>query len=497
MGGRQEVSRADRPANKVAAGSQYELRKGFSFRTAWSLAFADVSPIVALYAIFALALLSAGPAFWWGFPIVLAGQLLVACVFAELASRWPYEGSVYQWARHVHSTAWGWFAAWAYMWGLTIALSALSYAAAGFLGEAVGLSNLGRWTVTAIALGVVAFGSLANIIGRTILKVFVVASLTCEVLASVGLGTVLLLFYRENSLDVLLSGFGAQAGGSWLGGPFLVAVAFIGWSFLGFESAGSIAEEVTEPERNVPKALVLSLLAVGLIVMYAGLAIILAIPNLDAVLSGKVLDPVSGTLEAHFGTGIGRYLLILFVIGFTASFLAVQAAVSRAIWANARDGGLPGSSFLGKLAGPERLPVNSILLTTAGATVFVLLAGSEFYAVLVNFTTIGFYVAFGFPVVGAALARLRGEWRPGPFNFGRFSGAITYTAAAWIIFETINVVWPRDTPAPWYVDWSMTLTLAVVTCIGLVVFSLWKDRILEAWGERILRHDERAPGTTP
>ena len=35
----------------------------------------------------------------------------------------------------------------------------------------------------------------------------------------------------------------------------LLAIAYVGWSFLGFEAAGSVAEEVDEPERNVPKAI--------------------------------------------------------------------------------------------------------------------------------------------------------------------------------------------------------------------------------------------------
>ena len=68
---------------------EHRLSKGFTFRSAFALGFADVSPIVALFAIFTLGLFAAGPAFFWAFPIVLAGQLLVAAVFGELASRWP------------------------------------------------------------------------------------------------------------------------------------------------------------------------------------------------------------------------------------------------------------------------------------------------------------------------------------------------------------------------------------------------------------------------
>src|SRR5919206_5009645 len=139
---------------------EHRLSQGFTFRSAFALAFADISPIVALYAIFTLALFAAGPAFFWAFPIVLAGQLLVAAVFGELASRWPYAGSVYQWARHVQGTQWGWFAAWAYMWGLTIALSALSYGAAGFLLEIFGVKSPSGWLTTSVALLIIAVGTL-------------------------------------------------------------------------------------------------------------------------------------------------------------------------------------------------------------------------------------------------------------------------------------------------------------------------------------------------
>ena len=136
------------------------------------------------FAIFTLGLFAAGPAFFWAFPIVLAGQLLVAAVFGELASRWPYAGSVYQWARHVQGTQWGWFAAWAYMWGLTIALSALSYGGAGFLLKLYNIEIPSRWFSTAVALLIITAGTLINMVGRSVLKVMVVASIIAEVIGS-------------------------------------------------------------------------------------------------------------------------------------------------------------------------------------------------------------------------------------------------------------------------------------------------------------------------
>src|SRR3954469_24094837 len=465
------------------------LQRGFSFRSALSLAFADVSPIAAVYAIFTLGLFAAGPKFFWAFPIVLIGQLLVAAVFGELASRWPYAGSVYQWSRHVRGTTWGWVAAWAYMWGLTLALGTLSYAAAGFLLNIFGVGEPSRWQIASVAIVIVLIGSGVNMVGRKVLKIMVAISITCEVLGSLGLGTVLLLFYRENPFSVLFTSAGLPDAASWTSGPMLLAVAFVGWSFLGFEAAGSVAEEVDEPERNVPKAIILALLLVGLVVMFSSAALILAIPDLPSVIESQSGDVVSDTLTAHLGAGVTKPLLAMFVIGFVSSFLAVQAAVSRCIWGAARDRSLPGSKILGGLAGGERLPVYAIALTAVVAVVFVLMAGSKFYSVLVNFNIIGFYIAFGVPVIGAAIARLTGKWTPGPFNLGRWGAPVTYLASAWIIFETVNVAWPRTQPGqPWYINWASVLTTAVLAVIGVAIYLSVRKNIKAPIGERLADH---------
>lgn len=471
------------------------LSRGFSFRSALALAFADVSPIAAVYAIFTLGLFAVGPKFFWAFPVVLIGQLLVAGVFGELASRWPYAGSVYQWSRHVRGTTWGWVAAWAYMWGLTIALGTLSYAASGFLLQIFGVTEPSRWGTATVAIVIIALGTLVNIVGRQVLKVMVIASITCEVIGSVGLGIVLLVFYRENPFSALFSSAGIPDAETWTSGPMLLAVAFVGWSFLGFEAAGSIAEEVEDPERNVPKAIIFGLLLVGLVVMFSSAALILAIPNLDEVVASQAGDVVSETLTTHLGAGVTKPLLAMFVIGFISSFLAVQAAVSRCIWGAARDRSLPGSKVLGRLAGPERLPVNAIALTAIVAIVFILLAGSQFYNILVNFNIIGFYIAFGVPVIGAAIARLTGKWSPGPFTLGRWGAPVTYAASLWIIFETVNVAWPRTQPGqPWFINWASVLTTVVLAVVGGAIYLTVRRNIEAPIGER-LGHDAPTSGT--
>ena len=103
-----------------------QLKREFRLFSSFAFAFAFISPIVALYGIFGLALATAGPTFWWGFLIVFVGQLLVALVFAMLVSRWPIEGSIYQWSARLLGRGFGWFAGWFYMWTLVIAMATVA-----------------------------------------------------------------------------------------------------------------------------------------------------------------------------------------------------------------------------------------------------------------------------------------------------------------------------------------------------------------------------------
>ncbi|WP_320668772.1 APC family permease [Patulibacter defluvii] len=463
------ASTADVPAGPETD-AERQLLRDFDVKSAFSLAFAFLSPIAALYGIFAIGLSTVGPQFWWGFPITLAGQMLVALTFGQLASRWPYEGSVYQWARHLIGARYGWATGWWYIWVLCIATAAVSYSGGLFLAQLVGIDEPSTGTVVPFALLILAAVAWGNTHGRHVLKMVVVLCIGAEIIGSIGVGAWLLLFHREHGLDVLFEGTGAPSVGTGLmSAPFVMVVAFAGWSFLGFESAGAIAEEVRDPRRAVPKAMALSLLFVALVVMFASLSIILATPDMGAVIAGEVGDPVVATLEAQLGGTVTRVILAMFVIGFFASALSIQAAASRLVWALARDRQLPASSRLSKLSGSDRLPTNAVLLCAAISAALYAFSGTDLYSILVTATSGGFYVAFALPVIGLAIARARGRWRPGPFLAGRLGLVISLLALVWIVLETINIVWPRDAGLPWYETWAFFLVAGVVVGLGLIV----------------------------
>jgi len=474
-----------------AEAGQLTLKREFTLWSTFALAFAFISPVVALYTIFGFAFAAGGPAAWWGFLLVLAGQLLVALVFAELASKWPYEGSVYQWGRRLMGGTYGWFTGWAYMWTLAIAMAAVAYGAAGFVPVVLDVEPFSSGTQLLVAIGFLAFVTLVNTAGRRWLKVFVAASIAAEVIGSIGIGTVLLLFHNENPISVIFESHGASYGaGPYVWSGFLAAVAFIGWAFVGFESAAAISEEVHDPRRQVPRAIILSLVIVAAVVMYAALALILAIPDIDAVIAGDVADPVAETIAVQLGSGITQPLFALFIIGFTAALIALQAGCSRVMWSFARDGVLPAAGFLRRLSPHDKLPIRAIIVAgIVAAAVMLTTQSEEIYLTLVNFTTGGFYIGFGLPVFAALAARMAGRFTPGRWNLGRWGLAVNAAAAAWVAFELVNIAWPRATELPWYQEYGVVVMIVVVSVLGVLAY-LPVRRHVRAAEERL--HEEAA-----
>jgi len=440
--------------------------RDFKFRSAFSLSFADLSPIVGIYTVFAIGLIAAGPAFLWAFPLVLIGQLFVCGVFGNLVSKWPLQGSVYAWSRELIGPTYGWFTGWAYMWGLTLTLAVLPITASPYILAAAGVNAPSQTTVELVAIAVLLFGSAANLFGGRLLKGLIYIALACELVASAGIGLTLLIAHRINPLSVIFNTGGTGHGTAWLFGPFLLPVAYIAYSFIGFEAAASIGEEVAESRKVLPKAVILSLAVGGLLVILACLGLVLAIPDMSAAVSGKDPNPIATTLEHAYGSGAGRTLLIALAIGFTSSMIAVQTAVTRAIWASARDRLLPGDKLLGRLSGREHLPRYAIGLTILIAGGLIFAGASKVFALLVSFSAFGFILSYYLPILALGYKQWRGQSPTDDAWGARWIRLVTAIAVVWLSAEIVNLLWPRPVNSEWYLNWGSIIMTVVLGALG-------------------------------
>ena len=251
---------------------------------------------------------------------------------------------MYAWSRELIGPRYGWFTGWAYMWGLTLTLAVLPITAAALH---PGRRGGERTVPDRRSSSSRPSGSCCSARARTCsaggpLKGLIYIALVCELVASAGIGLTLLIFHRINPLSIIFNTGGTGHGAGWLFGAFLLPVAYIAYSFIGFEASASIGEEVQESRKVLPKAVILSLAVGGVLVIVACLGLVLAMPDMAGGGLGQGHQPDRHHLGACLRIGAGRTLLIALAIGFTSSMIAVQTAVTRAIWASARTNCCPG-----------------------------------------------------------------------------------------------------------------------------------------------------------
>jgi amino acid transporter len=458
-------------------GYKQELPRLLRFWTNWAIGFAFISPVVGLYTVVALGAQTAGPAWVWTLPIVIGGQLLVAIVYAYLATRWPIAGGIYQWSRRLIGPKYGWWAGWFYMWALILTLSTVAYGGGFFLGQLIGVESPTTGQSVLLALVVMAAFTVVNAIGLQLLRWVVNIGIACEAIASVGIAIALILFFREQSFSSLFDTGATPAGTSFFP-AFLAALAIAGWVILGFDACGSVAEETRNPKREVPRAIIISLIAVGVVDFLAACALMLATPSISAIVAGEVADPVSGAVVAGLGSWAEKPFLAVVVTGFIACGIAVQATGVRVVYSYSRDGMLPLSHVWSRVAGWNQSPLFAVLIVAIlSALAFVYANALD---VLVGFATGAYYVGFLAPVGAVLYLRLKRR----ASALGSAALAVVVAAAIWLAVELVNIAWPREVGLPWWQEWAFILGMTAFGIVGLVYF-LWArpDRRFEESGE--------------
>ncbi len=283
----------------------------------------------------------------------LVGMLFTALSYASMSRAFPVAGSVYTYAhRGLHEIA-GFFAGWLILLDY-ILVPALCYVVSviamhGFV------PGVPTWAWLA---GFVAFNAVVNLLG---------IRFTARVnLYLLGFELLTLALFVIVGLNALAHGAGAgRLTLEPLFNPAVFSLAAVAGatstavlSFLGFDGISTLAEENRGAATNVGRATVLSLALVGALFMLqtwvaADLAVGMRFSSLDTAF-----------YEICQRAG-GSWLRIIIIIANViatgiANAMAAQAAVSRVLFAMARDGKLP--RWLARIHPRYRTPYNSTLL---------------------------------------------------------------------------------------------------------------------------------------
>ncbi len=257
-------------ADLAQFGYQQELKRGLGTFSSFAVAFSYISPSTGIFTLFALGLTTLGGVFIWTWPIVAAGQFIIALNFAEVSSHYPVAGSVFQWTKYLANRTYAWFAGWIYLFAgiLTVCavVATLPLALIPML-NGLGWKSLGMTlhTELVVALITLIVITVLNIYGVRLVAIINNTGVVFEILGMFVFALILLAFHNHQGFGVINKTGGVHI--SFLSGPnaFVAGMFMSLFVIYGFDTASTLAEETRNPRRAAPKAVLFSIIGAFII----------------------------------------------------------------------------------------------------------------------------------------------------------------------------------------------------------------------------------------
>jgi urea carboxylase system permease len=483
-------------------GYQQELHRGVGYFASFAAGFSFVSILTTVFQLFGLGFGFGGAAFFWTWPAVFAGQLLVALCFAELAARYPISGAIFQWSSRLAGTDVGWFTGWVMVVGqiLTVATAAIAMQAVlppiwtgfqivgGSGADPAPTSSTGARNAVVLGLLLLVVTTVVNVVGVRLMAVLTSVGVVIELLGVAAL-VVALFVHAQRSPSVVVTTEGAPRGAylpMWLASSLMAAYVMVG-----FDSAGELSEETHRPRRTTPRTIIRALVVSGLGGVLLLLGGLVAAPSLtDGSLAAGGL---AGVLTSRLGGLGGRLLLAAVAVAVFACTLAVQTSGSRMLFSMARERSLPFHRVLATVSPRTGTPIATALVVGAGAALALAVNWdqSAVFTALASLCIAMLYLAYlgvTVPLLGKRLRlRAAGGLEPGIaedgrplFSLGRWGIAVNLVAVVYQVAMVVNLLWPRPeiydlTGGTWWLRWSALLFIAATLAVGAVVH--WRNRV--------------------
>src|ERR1051326_8691012 len=187
-----------------------------------------------------------------------------------------------------------------------------------------------------------------------------------------------------------------------------VALIFAVYDYLGYYNICYIGDEVRDPERTIPRVIVISIAAIGAIYLLMNACVISVLPMSVATQSKSVIGDYP---EVLLGSPAAQFVTLLILWTAFASIFSLMLGYSRILYAAARDGNF--FRIFASLHPRDEYPHVAILFLGVAAALFCLLPLREVVQALVSIRVLIPFIA---QVIGAVILRVREPDRPRPFR---------------------------------------------------------------------------------
>ena len=288
-----------------------------------------------------------GSSVWLAFLVAALCILPAVLSKSELATAMPKSGGTYVYIERAFGPLFGTIA------GIGLWLSLLLKSAFSLVGLSFYLYVLievDESYTKYIALLALLFILLLNVFGVKKVEKTQLVIVTISVLSLITI-----VFFGFNSFDSKLMEPVFSEGGS----GFIAGVAFLYISYAGVTKIAAVAGEIKNPEKNLPRTMIISLLLITTVYVLVALVLV---GNVDQSVLSTDIKPIHTLFQTIGGDYFGYFAAVVGVITLMSMANSGVLASSRFPFAMAKDKMMPG--FLGLVNSKFMTPVAAILTTS-------------------------------------------------------------------------------------------------------------------------------------
>ncbi|MBM3811464.1 MAG: amino acid permease [Acidimicrobiia bacterium] len=287
----------------------------------------------------------AGPGIALSFVLVALACSFAALCYAELASMIPVAGSAYTYTYATLGEIFAWIIGWDLILEYAVSNMAVAVGFSAYFNDI--LDNLFGFRLPhALSEPMIAGGQFTGAwfnLPALIILMALTMLLVRGVRESAGANNAMVVVKVTAILIFVFGAAKAVDTANWQ--PFfpngfsgvMTGAAIVFFTYIGFDSVSTAAEECRKPQRDLPFGIIVSLIACTL--LYVSVALVLTgVANYKTLANAA---PVAGALKALGYDGIRRWVSIGAVVGMISSLLVFQYGQTRIWFAMSRDRLLP------------------------------------------------------------------------------------------------------------------------------------------------------------
>jgi amino acid transporter len=456
-----------------AFGYKQELNRALKFFSLFAVAFSVVSISTGIFLNYGFAINSFGPASIWTWPIAVVGQVTMALIMAELATKIPLAGYAYQWGARLVGSSYGWFVAAFALIYMLVTVGAISLLGiAPLLLTSLGITDPSGGLIVGLAAFFLVSAVVINVISVKLASRVNNLAVFAEIAGTMFLAVLLLIVWaiktddpQRASASILFDTSRTQGGSAFY--CFALAGLIGIYTLVGFELSADLSEEAVDSQRAVPRGVIAGVGVSAILGMIALIAFTLAIPNLNDVQSSS--QPLVTIAEHWLPMPLVRLLVFLVAFSMYALVVVTIAGAGRLVFSLGRDNMLPASKHLASVDPRTKTPVKA--LVTCGIIMIAVMFWGFFqtdaFATLIGATSLAPYLVYLLVVVAYIVRRRTLAEVEGGFNLGKFGVPLMIVGLVWIVCAVLVL----SLPSPFH-------GAVMVVAGGAVVAAIWYFAVL-------------------